>query len=131
MRVKLSTWCDRCDEELTFYTTSGTVECRCGKETVSDIMDIEKEYSSIWNSGLLLILRETLTDLNKGENNMVDQCMHGFLFKCGDPAIYIIHYKNTDDPAFYCKEHVLNHIPNTDVLIRVLHPKQAANCEER
>ena len=67
MRVKLSTWCDACDEELILSTTWRKVECRCGKETVSDIMDVEKEYSSIWNSGLLLILRETLTDLNKGE----------------------------------------------------------------
>ena len=66
MMVRLATWCETCDEELILSTISRTVECRCGEETVSDIMDVEKEYLRIWNSGLLLILREILTDLNKG-----------------------------------------------------------------
>ena len=67
MMVKLKVWCETCNEELILSTTSRTVECRCGEETVSDIMEMEKEYSRIWCSGFLVILREILTDLNEGK----------------------------------------------------------------
>ena len=62
---------------------------------------------------------------------MAEQCTHGFLFKCGRPAIFMIHFKNTENPAFYCIKHVLSHVPKIDVLIRALDQQQAANCEEK
>ena len=62
MMIKLEVWCEVCKKELTLSTLNKTVECRCGEETVSDIMD-EEEYLPGWDSAYL---RDAITELNEG-----------------------------------------------------------------